>query len=56
MMNKTTYIKVVVVVFGFLILSRIPAIVAGNMDSVIFISTLVEIVFFAWGTLLLMKK
>ena len=54
-MNKDTYIKAVLVVFGLLILSRIPAFINGTLDAITIVSTLVELVFFIWGILLLRK-
>jgi len=54
-MNKTTYIKAVLVVFGLLLLSRIPAFLNGNPDTITLVSTIVEAVFFIWGILLLRK-
>ncbi len=54
-MNKTTYIKAVLVIFGLLLLSRIPAFVNGSLDAVTILSTIVELVFFIWGILLLRK-
>jgi hypothetical protein len=56
MKNKTIYIKAVLVVFGLLILSRIPFLVTGNMDRVTLISSVVELVFFIWGIVLIAKK
>jgi hypothetical protein len=56
MKNKTIYIKAVLVVFGLLILSRIPVLVTGNVDSVTLISTVVELVFLIWGIVLIVKK
>lgn len=56
MKNKTIFIKAVLVVFGLLIMSRIPILVTGNMDKVTFISTLVEVVFFIWGIVVIAKK
>lgn len=56
MVNKTIYIKAVLGVFGMLILSRIPAFVTGNLDKVTLISTVVELVFFIWGFVLIAKK
>lgn len=53
MMNKNTYIRAVLVVFWLLFLSRIPAFVSGNLDPVTVVSTVVELIFFAWGLLLL---
>lgn len=55
MMNKTTYIKAVLVVFGLLILSRIPAFFNGSMDGITIVSTIVELGFFIWGILILRK-
>jgi hypothetical protein len=54
-MNKTTYIKAVLVVFGLLILSRIPAFINGNLDAITIVSTIVELGFFIWGILVLRK-
>lgn len=56
MKNKTNYIKAVLIVFGLLILSRIPVLVSGSVDKITLVSTLVELVFFVWGVLLLVKK
>jgi hypothetical protein len=56
MKNKTIYIKAVLVVFGLLILSRIPVLVTGDMDRLTLISTVVELVFFIWGIVLIAKK
>jgi hypothetical protein len=55
MMNKTTYIKAVLVVFGLLILSRVPAIINGSLDAITIISTIVELGFSIWGILILRK-
>ena len=55
-MNKTTYIRAVLVVFGLLILSRIPVFFNGSLDTVTVVSTIVEFAFFIWGILLLRKK
>lgn len=52
-MNKTTYIQAVLVVFWLLILTRIPAFINGNLDTVTLVSTIVEVVFVIWGILLL---
>ncbi len=54
-MNKDTYIKAVLVVFGLLILSRIPAFINGGLDAITVVSTIVELGFFIWGILLLRK-
>lgn len=55
-MNKTTYIKAVLVVFGLLILSRIPVFINGSLDAITIVSTIVELGFFIWGLLVLRKK
>ncbi|MEE4195080.1 MAG: hypothetical protein V2J07_07770 [Anaerolineae bacterium] len=54
-MNKTTYIKAVLVVFGLLLLSRIPAFINGNLDAVTVVSSIVELGFFIWGIWILRK-
>ncbi len=56
MRDKATYIKAILIVFGLLILSRIPVLVTGNVDKVTLISTVVELVFFIWGIVLIAKK
>lgn len=56
MKNKALYIKAVLLVFGLLILSRIPVLVTGNLDRVTLISTVVEFLFFLWGIALIAKK
>lgn len=53
--NKTRYITAVLVVFGLLILSRVPALISGNLDVVTIVSTIVEFGFFIWGLLILRK-
>ena len=55
-MNKTTYIRAVLVVFSLLILSRMPAFLNDGLDGVTVVSTIVELAFFIWGILLLRKK
>jgi hypothetical protein len=55
MMNKTNYIRAVLVVFWLLILTRIPAFMTGNLDGITLVSTIVELGFFIWGILLLRK-
>ena len=54
-MTKTRYIRAVLVVFGLLILSRIPAFFNGNLDAITIVSTIVELGFFIWGILILRK-
>lgn len=56
MNNKNTYIRSVLVVFWLLILTRIPAFITGNLDGVTLVSTVVELVFFIWGILLLRQN
>jgi hypothetical protein len=56
MNNQETYIKAVLVVFGLLILTRIPAFINGNLDAITIVSTIVELAFFIWGIILLRKK
>lgn len=53
MMNKTNFIRAVLVVFWLLFLSRIPAFITGNADVMTVVSTVVELGFFVWGILLL---
>jgi hypothetical protein len=55
MNNKETYIKAVLVVFGLLIMSRLPGFLNGEVDGVLIVSTLVELLFFIWGVILLRK-
>jgi hypothetical protein len=55
MMNKTNYIRAVLVVFWLLLLSRIPAFMMGNLDAMTVVSTVVELGFFIWGILILRK-
>ncbi len=55
-MNKTTYIRAVLVVFWLLILTRIPAFINGTLDPATIVSTVVELGFFIWGILLLRPK
>lgn len=53
MMNKTNYIRAVLVVFWLLFLTRIPAFMTGNLDVITIVSTIVELSFFIWGILIL---
>lgn len=55
MMNKRTYILAVLVVFGLLILTRIPAFVSGTLDTITVVSTIVELAFLVWGILILRR-
>ena len=56
MMDKTNYIRAVLVVFWLLILTRIPAIMTGNLDAVTIVSTIVELGFFIWGIAILRSE
>jgi len=56
MMNKTNFIRAVLVVFWLLILTRIPAFMTGNLDVITLISTVVELSFFVWGVLILRNQ
>jgi hypothetical protein len=55
MKKQTTYIKAVLVVFGILILTRIPGFLSGTIDSLLLISTAVELIFLVWGIMTLRK-
>lgn len=52
-MKKATYIQAVLVVFGLLIVSRIPGFVRGTLDRITIVSSLVELSFFIWGIFVL---
>ncbi len=54
-MNKDTYIKAVLIVFGLLLASRIPAFISGTLDTITVVSSIVELAFLVWGILLLRK-
>jgi hypothetical protein len=56
MMDKRTYITAVIVVFGLLLLSRIPAFISGSQDAITVVSSIVELVFLVWGILVLRRK
>lgn len=56
MTNKDNFIRAVLVVFWLLILSRIPAFINGTLDGVVLVSTVVELVFFLWGMMLLRRS
>lgn len=55
MTKKENYIKAVLVVFGLLILSRVPGFIFGEIDSILVVSTIVELIFFVWGIALLRR-
>jgi hypothetical protein len=52
-MKKSLYIKAVMIVFGLLIISRIPDFINNNLSPVILISSIVELCFVVWGILVL---
>ena len=54
-MKEKTYIKAVLVVFGLLLLTRIPPIINGSLDAITIVSTVVELGFFVWGIMVLRK-
>ena len=54
-MSKITYIKAVMVVFGLLILSRIPQLLQGGLTPLILVSSIVELAFIFLGVLVLRK-
>lgn len=56
MMDKRTYITAVIVVFGLLLLSRIPAFISGSLDAITVVSSIVELGFLVWGMLVLRRK
>jgi hypothetical protein len=56
MMNKSNYIRAVLIVFWLLFLTRIPAFITGNLDAITVVSTVVELGFFIWGILILRKS
>lgn len=55
MKHKDTYITAVLVVFGLLLLSRIPAFINGSVDAITIVSSVVELGFFIWGVWILRK-
>lgn len=54
-MNKTKYIRAVLVVFGLLLVSRIPSFLNGKLEAITIVSTIVEAGFFIWGIIILKK-
>jgi hypothetical protein len=54
-MKKSIYIKVVMIVFGLLIISRIPDFLNKGLSPVILVSSIVELCFILWGILVLKK-
>ena len=55
MKNERTYITAVLVVFGLLLLSRIPALIGGSLDATTLVSSVVELAFLVWGIVVLRK-
>jgi hypothetical protein len=52
-MNKSTYINAVMIVFGLLIISRVPDFLNNGLSPVILVSSIVELCFIIWGLLVL---
>lgn len=52
-MKKSTYIKAVMIVFGLLIISRVPDFLNNGLSPVILVSSMVELCFIVWGLLVL---
>jgi len=52
-MKQSIYIKAVMIVFGLLILSRIPDFLNSGLNPVIIVSSIVELCFIIWGILVL---
>jgi len=55
-MKKSIYIKAVMVVFGLLIMSRIPDLMNNGMSPVTLVSSIVELCFIVWGILVLRNE
>jgi len=56
MMKKSIYIKAVMIVFGLLIMSRIPDFLNNGLSPVTLVSSIVELSFIIWGFLVLRNK
>lgn len=52
-MKKSIYIKAVMIVFGLLIMSRIPDLLNNGLSPVTLVSSVVELCFVIWGILVL---
>ena len=52
-MKKSTYVKAVMIVFGLLIISRVPDFLSNGLSPVILVSSIVELGFIIWGILVL---
>lgn len=55
-MNKSTYIKAVMIVFGLLIISRIPDFLNNGLSPVTLVSSIVELCFIIWGLFVLRRE
>jgi len=55
-MKPSIYIKSVMIVFGLLIISRIPDFLNNGLSPVIIVSSIVELCFIIWGILVLRKN
>jgi hypothetical protein len=55
-MNKTNYIRAVLVVFWLLILTRIPSFMMNDLDAITVVSTAVELSFLIWGIVILRRN
>ena len=56
MMKKSIYIKAVMIVFGLLIMSRIPDFLNNGLSPVTLVSSIVELCFIIWGIQVLRNK
>ena len=52
-MKKSIYIKAVMIVFGLLIISRIPDLLHHGLSPITLVSSIVELCFIIWGILVL---
>lgn len=52
-MKMSLYIKAVMIVFGLLIISRIPDFLNSGLTTVTLVSSIVELCFIIWGILVL---
>jgi len=55
-MKKNRYIKAVMIVFGLLIMSRIPDLLNNGISQVTLVSSIVELCFIVWGILVLRNE
>jgi hypothetical protein len=55
MTKHVVFIRSVLIVFGLLLFTRIPAFVNGELDPVTVVSTAVEGAFLIWGLVVLKK-